>query len=220
MNDQELSEQLRRSQRIRRNCLLVMILCFVGGLVAGVWFRNLPAYLVLTFGGAGGAFGVRYHIRKRNRKLVDEHLKDFYQEELERAFGPTGHTPELAITKEVIQANGFMEGEWEECRVENEYEGVYRGHPFSAANISLYHVYRRKEDQGYRIERKEVFRGIWLICRLAHQDRCLAVETKVKFAAVPDDEDISDMVKLRQKFLKSLAYVEQLLDEMLEGMIE
>ena len=219
MNDQQLSEQLRRSQRIRRICLPVMGFCFPGGLVAGVWFRNLPAYLVLTFGGAGGAFWLRHHIRKRNRKLIDEHLKDFYKEELERVFGSKRHTPELAITKEVVQANGFMEGEWEECRVENEYEGVYRGHPFSAANISLYHVYRRKVDQGYSIERKEVFQGIWLIGRMAHQDRCLAVETKVKFAEVPD-EDISDMTKLRQGFLKSLAYVEQLLDEMLEGMIE
>lgn len=57
MNDQQLSEQLRRSQRIRLICLPVMGICFPGGLVAGVWFRNLPAYLVLTFGGAGGASG-------------------------------------------------------------------------------------------------------------------------------------------------------------------
>lgn len=216
MNDQQLSERLRRSQKIQKICLPVMILCFLGGLVAGVRFRNLPAYLALTFGGAGGTFLLRYHIRKRNRKLVDEHLKDFYKEELERAFGPKGHTPELVITGDMIRANGFMEGEWEECRVENGYEGVYRGHPFSAANISLYHVYRRKEDQGYSIERKEVFQGIWLIGRMAHQDRCLAVETKVKFAATQNEEDISDMVKLRQGFLKSLTYVGQLLDEILE----
>ncbi len=216
MNDQQLSERLKRSQKIQKICLPVMILCFLGGLVTGVRFRNLPAYLVLTFGGAGGTFLLRHHIRKRNRKLVDEHLKDFYKEELERAFGPKGHTPELVITGDMIRANGFMEGEWEECRVENGYEGVYRGHPFSAANISLYHVYRRKEDQGYSIERKEVFQGIWLIGRMAHQDRCLAVETKVRFAATQNEEDISDMVKLRQGFLKSLTYVEQLLDEILE----
>ena len=121
---------------------------------------------VLFFGGLCCAIFLGGGARKKLKLLLQEQLGDFFQSELEQVFGPMLDDSELCIDKAFLQSLPLLEGRWEECFVEDNYTAVYRGLPFSAANVRLDHVYRRGAPrEGYETCSDTVFLGLVLRCR-------------------------------------------------------
>lgn len=84
----------------------------------------------------------------------------FFQAELEKAFGPDLHTPEMHIDQPLMKELCLLDGQWEECEIENLHEGCHRGIYFSAANVRLNHVYERGNVRdGLGTWRDMVFKG-------------------------------------------------------------
>lgn len=104
--------------------------------------------------------------RKKAEKLVDTQLDDFFEAELERAFGPRADAGKLPISQSFLEQLQPAEKDWDRCRVLRFFEGDYHGTHFSAADAELYYL-----DTDYRTNdetRQTVFHGFVLRC----QDVC------------------------------------------------
>lgn len=101
--------------------------------------------------------------RKKAEKLVDTQLDDFFESELERAFGPRADTGKLPINLSFLDQLHPVEKHWDRCRVWRFYEGNYHGTHFSAANVELYYL-----DTDYHSNKETiqtVFKGFVLRCK-------------------------------------------------------
>ena len=170
MTDAELSRKLGHYQRLASRCLVVGLIGVIGGMVSFFAVRDtaLRAILVavLFFGGLCCAIFLGGGARKKLKLLLQEQMGDFFQSELEQVFGPMLDDAELRIDKAFLRSLPMLEGRWEECFVEDNYTAVYRGLPFSAANVRLDHVYRRgTPHEGYETCRDALFLGLVLRCR-------------------------------------------------------
>ena len=169
MSDEELVKKLEHYERVENFWMLVVLpgivlsglIGFVGKQVilgTGLFFICLFGCLIVGKG-AG----------KKKKALIHTQLQDFFQSELEYAFGPRQHLPEFLIDEAHIRYQGFFQADWEECEIENAYEGVYKGKDFSAANVVLRHVYKVKTGQAeYEKRSVYVFKGLWVIFGTAH----------------------------------------------------
>lgn len=104
--------------------------------------------------------------RKKAEALVNTQLDDFFESELERAFGPRGDAGKLPINLSFLEQLQPAEKDWDRCRVQRFFEGNYHGTHFSAADAELYYLdtdYRSNEET-----RQTVFNGFVLRC----QDVC------------------------------------------------
>ena len=169
MTDAELSKKLGHYQKMSA----VWYLVGVGGAVSGsisyfaVRDAALKAILaaVLIFGGICCAVFLSGGAQKKLKALMQEQLGDFFCAEWEKAFGPDLRTPEMRVDELLIKALHLLDGQWEECTVENLHEGDYRGVHFSAANVQLDHVYQKGcSHEGYETCRSMVFKGLVLRC--------------------------------------------------------
>ena len=170
MTDAELSRKLGQYQRLASRCLAVGLLGVIGGIVSFFAVRDTSVRVILVavlfFGGLCCAIFLGGGARKKLKLLLQEQLGDFFQSELEQVFGPMLDDSELCIDKAFLQSLPLLEGRWEECFVEDNYTAVYRGLPFSAANVRLDHVYRRGAPrEGYETCSDTVFLGLVLRCR-------------------------------------------------------
>ena len=101
--------------------------------------------------------------RKKTEALIDTQLDDFFESELERAFGPRADTSKMPINLSFLDQLHPVEKHWDRCRVWRFYEGNYHGTHFSAADAELYYLdtdYRSNENT-----RQTVFNGFVLRCK-------------------------------------------------------
>ncbi len=120
---------------------------------------------VLFFGGVCCAVFLGGSAQKKLKALIQEQFGDFFRTEWEKAFGPDMHTPEMCVDEPFLRTFHLLDGQWEECTVENFHEGDYRGVHFSAANVRLDHVYERGcGHEGYETCHEMVFKGLVLRC--------------------------------------------------------
>ncbi|MFQ6977689.1 MAG: DUF3137 domain-containing protein [Oscillibacter sp.] len=71
----------------------------------------------------------------------------------------------MCVDEPFLRTFHLLDGQWEECTVENFHEGDYRGVHFSAANVRLDHVYERGcGHEGYETCHEMVFKGLVLRC--------------------------------------------------------
>ncbi len=169
MTDTELSKKLGHYQKMSSAWLLVGLIGVVGGTISffAVQDAALKAILVtvLFFGGVCCALFLGGGAQKKLKALMHEQLGDFFHAELEKAFGPDIHTPEMRINEPFMKTLHLLDGQWEECEVENFHEGTHRGVHFSAANVRLDHVYERAiAHEGLETCRDKVFKGLVLRC--------------------------------------------------------
>ena len=169
LSDAELSGQLGRYQRQARTWLRVGLLGIAGGLIAAAAVQNtaLKAALVAVLFGGGlcCALFLSGGAQKKLKALMQEQLGDFFREELERAFGPEMHTPEMEIDRTLLNRLCPPDGRWEEYETEHFRQGSYRGTHFAAANVRLYHVYEQGHGQGsLGTSRDLVLKGLVLRC--------------------------------------------------------
>ncbi|RHQ15716.1 hypothetical protein DW974_11145 [Lachnospiraceae bacterium AM48-27BH] len=72
----------------------------------------------------------------------------------------------MHIDQPLMKELCLLDGQWEECEIENLHEGCHRGIYFSAANVRLNHVYERGNVRdGLGTWRDMVFKGLVLRCR-------------------------------------------------------
>lgn len=50
---------------------------------------------------------------------MQEQFGDFFRTEWEKAFGPDMHTPEMCVDEPFLRTFHLLDGQWEECTVEN-----------------------------------------------------------------------------------------------------
>ena len=170
LTEEELSRQLGHYQKRAALWLRVGLLGVAAGLISyfAVPDAALKAVLtaVLFFGGLCCAIFLSGGAQKKLKALTQEQLGAFFRTELERAFGPDLRTAELAIDRACVEQFRLLDGKWEECRVENLYQGTHRGVSFSAANVRLDHVYERGSGQeGLGICQDMVFKGLVIRCQ-------------------------------------------------------
>ena len=171
MTDAELSKKLGHYQAMSVIWLWVGVVGAVSGTISFLVVRDmaLKAILVtvLFFGGVCCAFFFGGGAQKKLKALMQEQMGDFFRQEWEKAFGPDIHTSEMGIDEPFMRALHLLDGEWEECTVENFHEGDHGGVHFSAANVRLDHVYQRGTPrEGFETCRNMVFKGIVLRCRM------------------------------------------------------
>lgn len=93
--------------------------------------------------------------------MVNAQLSDFYEAELQNAFGSRMNTSEMSINRRFIEKLRPIDENWDECDVWRFYEGNYHGTHFSAANVGLYVVIRDQNGD----TRKKKFEGVVLRCK-------------------------------------------------------
>lgn len=164
MTETELSEKLKHLHVLQSLCVLAAFISGLGCVIVLVSRSSLEA--ALLFGVAAVCIAGGGAIRRRKKTLIREQLAGFFQSELESAFGLDRRTPEMSIDRELMERLGLPCGEWEECSVDNLYEGAHCGVTFSAANVLLEHVYVvRQAHEGANTCRKTVFGGIVFRCK-------------------------------------------------------
>lgn len=169
LSDAELSKKLGHYQKMSRVWILVGLFGALSGTVSyfAVQDTALKAILtgVLFFGGVCCAIFLGGSAQKKLQALIQEQFGDFFRAEWEKAFGPDMHTPEMCIDEPFLRTFHLLDGQWEECTVENFHEGDYRGVHFSAANVRLDHVYERGcGHEGYETCHEMIFKGLVLRC--------------------------------------------------------
>lgn len=169
LSDAELSKKLGHYQKMSRIWILVGLFGALSGTVSyfAVQDTALKAILtgVLFFGGVCCAVFLGGSAQKKLQALIQEQFGDFFRAEWEKAFGPDMHTPEMCVDEPFLRTFHLLDGQWEECTVENFHEGDYRGVHFSAANVRLDHVYERGcGHEGYETCHEMVFKGLVLRC--------------------------------------------------------
>ena len=164
MRDEELVKKLEHYERVENFWTLIMLPGIVASGLIGFVGRQVVLGTALFFICLFGCLIVGEKAKKKKKALIREQLQDFFQSELEYAFGPEQHQPEFVIDEAHIRYQGFFQADWEECVIENAYEGVYKGRDFSAANVVLRHVYKVKTGQAeYSRRSVDVFLGLWVI---------------------------------------------------------
>ncbi len=169
LSDAELSKRLGRYQKQSILGIWVGLIGVIGGVLSyfavddaanrAIWMA------VLFFGGVCCAIVIGGGAQKKIKALMQSQLGEFFQTELESAFGPTLHDPALAIDEGLVKTMGLAENQWEECQVEQFHSGSHRGLRFSAANVRLDHVYERAiPHEGLETCREMVFKGLILRC--------------------------------------------------------
>lgn len=170
LSEGELARQLGRYQRAASLWIRVGLIGIAAGLIAYFAVQDAALKAVLTgvlfSGGLCCTIFLSGRAQKKLKALMQEQLSDFFRAELERAFGPDLRTADLAIDRACMEQFRLLDGKWEECRVENLYQGLYRGVSFSAANVRLDHVYERGSGQeGLGTCQDMVFKGVVIRCQ-------------------------------------------------------
>lgn len=169
MTEAELSKKLGHYQEMSIVWLWVGVVGTVSGIICffAVQDMALKAILVtvLFFGGVCCAIFFGGGAQKKLKALMQEQFGDFFRAEWKKAFGPDLRSPEMRIDEPFMKSLHLLDGEWEECTVENFHEGNHCGVHFSAANVRLDHVYQRgTPHDGYETCRSMAFQGVVLRC--------------------------------------------------------
>ena len=106
--DTELAKRLSRYQELSSLCFITGISGIVGGIIAFFAVQNtlLKAILVavLFFGGICCILFFDTGAQRKLKLLLEEQLGDYFNTELENAFGPELHSAELSIDPACVTA--------------------------------------------------------------------------------------------------------------------
>lgn len=178
MSDAALSQKLGHYRRMERIWTIVGLLGILGGILSFFLVEDeiLTVILVgvLFGGGLCCALFLGTRASQRSKFLLQEQLGEYFQTELEKAFGPALHTSVMRIDKTLLKKIHLLDEQWEECLVDNFYEGIHKDIHFSVANVELHHVYQGGHIQdGRETRRDKVFHGLVLRWKTASFVPCL-----------------------------------------------
>lgn len=166
MSEDEANKKLAQYEKIYKNIIPVGICCILIG-VAGVFLAGATdagwiavVAIIILFGGGIGIL-MRGNLQSKIETVVNDQLRDFYEAELEKTFGPRQRNKEMEIGAELIRELNPVAKSWDHCHIWRFYEGYYNGTHFSIENITL--SYERNEPDGKFVD--TVFEGAVLRCK-------------------------------------------------------
>ena len=148
--------------------------------------------LVLLVGVGFIVVGGRF--RSKAESVVNAQLYDFYEAELQKAFGPCQHTGEMDINEALLRELRVVDEDWCWHAAWRFYEGDYHGTHFSVANVKL----GKKIDQGQEGKSLvENYNGAVLRCK----DVCHpALDIALCGPGTDHQSDLTDPAVFRQTF--------------------
>lgn len=216
-------------------------------LVLAAWVlrpgEKFLAALAMLFVLSGGCALLGIALRGKAKALLQEQLNGFFHSALEQTFGPALQLEELQLCPERVREMQLLEGQWTDCSIREFHAGCYREIPFSAANLCLEKIYTTGSAAERLRHRDPVFRGILLSLRATQPveqqqleaaaqsvggtlaGACqsggvltLAIGTDHRFAAVPENMDLSDLDAVRDSFTRSVQRLKLPLDCLLQSL--
>lgn len=169
LSESELLDQIVRYEKLeiklKRYGMFGAVIGAIGAF--GFLLLKLPVLpvvflAVLLVGGLSCYLGV--HLRRKAESLVSEQMNNFFESELESAFGPRMYTPKMSINEQFLNEICLADQEWNRYSVWRFYEGNYNGTHFSAANVKLYKLLQVTEEDNSQDTTKMVFEGVVLRC--------------------------------------------------------
>ncbi len=132
LSEAELIKKIAKREKIE--CYLKVLGgdALIIGLVGAIIFKLvgievlMTLFLLLCCSGLVAVFlGVVQ--ADKTRSLVNEQMGNFYEAELQKAFGPRLRTSEMSINSQLIKKLRPIDENWNECDVWRFYEGNYHG---------------------------------------------------------------------------------------------
>lgn len=166
MSEEEANKKLAQYEKIDKKIIPVGICCMLIG-VAGVFLAAATdvgwiavVAVIILFGGGIGIL-MRGNLQCKMETVVNNQLHDFYEAELEKAFGPRQRNKEMEIDVALIRELNPVAKYWSDCDEWRFYEGYYHGTHFSIENINL--SSERNEPDGKFVDIS--FEGAVLRCK-------------------------------------------------------
>ena len=148
--------------------------------------------LVLLVGVGFIVVGGRF--RSKAESVVNAQLYDFYEAELQKAFGPCQHTEGMDINEPLLKELRVVDEGWSEHAVWRFYEGDYHGTHFSVENVKLGKEVYDGENGDRTVE---IFDGAVLRCK----DVCHpALDIALCGPGTDHQSDLTDPAVFRQSF--------------------
>ena len=167
LSDAEALEKIARYEKNEIIFLKVCVYSFIIGIPALIIGMIVESGVVAGIGSVlfVGGFVCVYlkgKMRSNAESLVTNQLQDFYNTELQRAFGPCQHNKDMDINKTLIKKLRPVAESWNECNEWRFYEGCYQETRFSVENVELSEVTKDGDGGDNRSPR---FTGAVLRCK-------------------------------------------------------
>ncbi len=199
LSDAEALEKIARYEKNEIIFLKVCVYSFIIGIPALIIGMIVESGVVAGIGSVlfVGGFVCVYlkgKMRSNAESLVTNQLQDFYNTELQRAFGPCQHNKDMDINKTLIKKLRPVAESWNECNEWRYYEGCYQETRFSVENVELSEVTKDGDGGDNRSPR---FTGAVLRCK----DVCdPALNIALWRNGTDSNSDLTDPAVFRQCF--------------------
>lgn len=140
-------------------CLMISVVGIILGLLLGIEAVAMISCVLFAVGSS--CVFLKRRPRNKVEALVMDQLRDFYNAELEKTFGPCQHTKEMAIDKALIKELRPVEAYWDDCTEWRFYEGDYHETRFSVENVRLSEAVRDQDGTTWKTK----FEGAVLRCK-------------------------------------------------------
>ena len=167
LSEEELIETIVKREKIEKRlyvfCRYPLIIGMVGGIIfVLVGMRALGLlFLVVCSLGAATLFLDDAH-RNKTKSLVNEQLSDFYESEMQKAFGPRMKSGNMNVNRDLLKKLDLTDKPWTGFEVWRYYESDYHGIHFSISNVTLFEDVREGDNGNVR---KFKFGGFVLRCK-------------------------------------------------------
>lgn len=115
----------------------VLVGAFGTAIFGIIGLMSLAAFFLILLLAGAGFIVVGGRFRSEAESAVNAKLYDFYEAELQKAFGPCQHTGEMDINEPLLRELRVANEDWCKHALWRFYEGDYHGTHFSVANVQL-----------------------------------------------------------------------------------
>lgn len=169
LSDVELIGKIAQYEKKERNLKRYGAYGAVIGMIGMLIGMAMEAEIAVLFAAMIIVGGVSYYLgirlRRKAESLVLEQLDDFFEAELEKAFGSRLSTQEMQINEPFLGKICLVNHKWNRYSVRRFYEGSYNGTHFSAANVTLYENLQSVTEDSTEQTLKTAFEGVVLRCK-------------------------------------------------------
>lgn len=167
LSEDELIEKIGKREKVEVRMKVLGFDAIIIGVIGGVIFKLLGADAIMTIClliGSVGLIALMLGIFQeyKTKSLVNEQLSDFYESEMQKAFGPRMKSGNMNVNRDLLKKLDLTDKPWTGFEVWRYYESDYHGTHFSISNVTLYEDVREGDDGNVR---KFKFGGFVLRCK-------------------------------------------------------
>ena len=167
LSEDELIEKIGKREKVEVRMKVLGFDAIIIGVIGGVIFKLLGADAIMTIClliGSVGLIALMLGIFQeyKTKSLVNEQLSDFYESEMQKAYGPRMKSGNMNVNRDLLKKLDLTDKPWTGFEVWRYYEGDYHGTHFSISNVTLYEDVREGDDGNVR---KFKFGGFVLRCK-------------------------------------------------------